>query len=146
MLLLEAKELHPAVKDFLAFLKRVKGLKRSRAYDMMCVADGRKTVEEIREATRNRVNKHRSTRKLPSPPPEEPEPNSVSVTGVDVTETAEASAGKHKADHSAEENADTSLAEFTFACHHWLPKMSEADRQKALQVVTDLVNPKAEAA
>jgi hypothetical protein len=47
-LLLEAKKLHPAVKDFMAFLKRVDGLKRSRAYDMMCVAGGQKTVEEIR--------------------------------------------------------------------------------------------------
>ena len=67
MLLLEAKKLHPAVKDFLAFLKRVDGLKRSRAYDLMCVAGGQKTVEEIREATRQRVRRHRSTKMLPKP-------------------------------------------------------------------------------
>jgi hypothetical protein len=38
------------------------------------------------------------------------------------------------------------LAEFLYACRHWLPKMSEADRQKALQLVNDIVSPKAEAA
>ena len=34
LLLLEAKKLHPAVKDFEAFLKRVQGLHLSRAYDL----------------------------------------------------------------------------------------------------------------
>ena len=142
-LLLEAKKLHPAVEDFKAFLKRVDGLKLSRAYDLMSVAGGRKTVEEIRAANRDRVKKHRK-KKLPKPEPEE-----LSVTSAPVTETAEASA-ERKADRSAEENADTSsascLVEFTYACHHWLPKMTEVDRQKALQLVSDIVNPKAEAA
>jgi hypothetical protein len=41
LLLLEAKKLHPAVKDFEAFLKRVDGLKLSRAYDCMRIAGGR---------------------------------------------------------------------------------------------------------
>ena len=41
MLLLEAKKLHPAVKDFEAFLKKVDGLKLSRAYDLLRLAGGR---------------------------------------------------------------------------------------------------------
>jgi hypothetical protein len=32
--LLEAKKLHPKVKDFNAFLSRVEGLKLSHAYDL----------------------------------------------------------------------------------------------------------------
>jgi hypothetical protein len=139
MLLLEAKKLHPVVKDFLAFLKRVKGLKRSRAYDMMCVADGRKTVEEIREATRKRVEKHRSSKTAPALDKPEPEPE-VSVTSAPVTETDEV---------SAEEEAATisrALAEFTYACRTWLPQMTEADRQSARLLVLELTNDKAEAA
>lgn len=66
LLLLEAKRLHPAVKDFEAFLKKVQGLKLSRAYDLLRLAGGRTTDEEIRQATRERVRKHRSKKK-PTP-------------------------------------------------------------------------------
>lgn len=70
LLLLEAKKLHPAVKDFEAFLKRVDGLKLSRAYDLLRLAGGRTTDEEIRKATRDRVKKHRASKKtLPRPHP-----------------------------------------------------------------------------
>jgi hypothetical protein len=78
---------------------------------------------------------------LPRPEPE-PEPE-VSVTSAPVTETAEESAGECKADRSAEEEAATisrALTEFTFACHHWLPKMTEVDRQKARQLVLELTS------
>jgi hypothetical protein len=145
LLLLEAKKLHPAVKDFEAFLKRVDGLKLSRAYDLMRLAGGRTTDEEIRRETRDRVKKHRSSKKLPRPRPK-PEPLNVSVTSTPVTETdPEANAERRKP-----ENADYSarcLAEFTFACRQYLPKMTEADRQKARVLVLELTTePKAEAA
>jgi hypothetical protein len=48
MLLLEAKKLHPAVKDFDAFLKEVDGLGLSRAYDLMRLAGGRKRLRSLR--------------------------------------------------------------------------------------------------
>src|SRR5271165_2937576 len=54
LLLLEAKKLHAAVNDFDAFLKRVNGLKLSRAYDLLRLAGGRTTDEELRKATRDR--------------------------------------------------------------------------------------------
>jgi hypothetical protein len=92
LLLLEAKKLHPAVKDFEAFLRRVDGLKLSRAYDLLRLAGGRTTDEEIRKATRDRVKKHRSSKK--------PEPPNLSVTLPDVTESAEASAEKRKAEYA----------------------------------------------
>jgi hypothetical protein len=160
LLLLEAKKLHPAVKDFEAFLGKVQGLKRSRAYDCMRIAGGRTTDEEIRKAGRDRVKKHRaSKKKLPGPTPTpKPEPQKLSVTGADVTETAESSAERRKAQYadaelSAEERAAKtsahSLAEFTIACRTWLPKITaEADRQKARLLVAELTSgkPKAEAA
>ena len=69
LLLLEAKKLHPAVKDFEAFIRKVQGLKLSRAYDCMRVAGGRTTDEEIGKATRDRVEKHRASKTLPGPTP-----------------------------------------------------------------------------
>jgi hypothetical protein len=84
-LLLEAKELHPKVADFEAFLKRVNGLKLSRAYDLLRLAGGRTTDEDLRQETRERVRKHRQKKKLPKPEPR-PEPKPVSVTSPDVTE------------------------------------------------------------
>jgi hypothetical protein len=95
LLLLEAKKLHPAVKDFEAFLKKVNGLKRSRAYDLLRLAGGRTTDEELRRDARDRKRKSREKklakgRKLPQPAPE-PEPQPVSVTDHRVTESPEIS-------------------------------------------------------
>jgi hypothetical protein len=83
-LLLEAKKLHPATEDFKAFLKKVDGLGLSRAYDLMRLAGGRTTDEELRKETRDRVEKHRAKKRLSKA---EPEP---SVTSPSVTESAEA--------------------------------------------------------
>jgi hypothetical protein len=133
LLLLEAKKLHPAVKDFEVFLKKVQGLKLSRAYDCMRVAGGRTTDEEIRKATRERVEKHRASKKtLPGPAPK---PAPLSVT-IDVTESAAGVSAR-------------CLAEFTVACRMWLPQITaEADRQKVRLLVAELTSgkPKVEAA
>ena len=156
LLLLEAKKLHPAVKDFEAFLKRVDGLKLSRAYDLLQLAGGRTTDEEIRKATRDRVKKHRSSKKLPGPvPAPKPEPPKLSVTSTPVTETPEASAERRKAQNAdlgltaKEKAAKVSahyLAEFILACRTYLPKITiEADRQKARLLVSELTGEKSNA-
>jgi hypothetical protein len=141
LLLLEAKRLHPAVKDFEAFLGKVQGLKLSRAYDCMRIAGGRTTDEENRKATRDRVEKHRARKKLPRPAPApRPELQKLSVTKPDVTETAEERAAKASA---------RGLAEFTTACRMWLPQITvEDDRRKARLLVSELTTskPKAKAA
>ena len=155
LLLLEAKKLHPAVKDFEAFLNKVQGLKLSRAYDLLRLAGGRTTDEEIRRATRERVKKHRSSKKQPGPAPKRPEPLKLSVTSTPVTETPEASAEKRKAQNanlnlSAEEKAAKVsahyLAEFVTACRTYLPKITiEADRQTARLLVSELTSGKSKA-
>jgi hypothetical protein len=140
LLLLEAKELHPAVKDFEAFLKRVDGLKLSRAYDLLRLAGGRTTDEELKKDARDRQQKSRaSKKKLPPPAPKRPEPKPISVTDPNVTETRKASSNENAASARC-------LAEFTFACRQYLPKMTEADKQKAYQLVSGLTSKKAEAA
>jgi hypothetical protein len=173
LLLLEAKKLHPKVKDFEAFLKLVHGLHLSRAHDLLALAGGRKTAEELRAETWERVQKHRESKKkkLPPPPtlPEKKLPP-PSVTSPDVTESAKRIAedgGPPRAKESAEisieqrraENAELDLspeeraakasarclAEFTVACGMWLPKMTEADQQKALLLVSEMTSGKPEA-
>jgi acetylornithine/succinyldiaminopimelate/putrescine aminotransferase len=120
LLLLDAHKLHPTRAKFQSFLKQVKGLGLSRAYDFMAVAGGRTTVEKLREQATSRKRKSRANnRSNPAAIP------SQSVTDPNVTESARA------------------LAEFTFACQTWLPKITdEADRQ----LVIELTTPKAEAA
>jgi hypothetical protein len=152
LLLLEAKRLHPAVKDFEVFLAKVQGLKLSRAYDLLRLAGGRTTDEELRKDARER--KQKSRKKLPRPAPA-PKPEPVSVT---VTETAEASAEKRKAENAGldlptdEKAAKVSaryLAEFTVAARQYLPKVTNpAHRETARRLVVELTggNAKTEAA
>jgi hypothetical protein len=101
LLLLEAKKLYPAVKDFEAFLKRVDGLKLSRAYDLLRLAGGRTTDEELRKEARDRKQKSRAKKKLPRPAPALKKPEPVSVTDPHVTESAEISIEQRQAEHAA---------------------------------------------
>jgi len=147
LLCLEVRKLHPTVKDFEAFLKKVQGLSLSWAYDCMRVAGGRITHEQLKEATKKRVKKHREAKKKLPTPAETPAAE-VSVTAPDVTESSEASGERRNAENakldlSAEEKAAKQsahyLAEFTFACRTYLPKITiEADRQKARLLVSEL--------
>src|SRR6516225_9834875 len=168
-LLLEVKKRHPKAADFEAFLKRVNGLGRSRAYDLLRLAGGRTTDEELRKEARERVRKHRAKKKLPTP-------ELVSVTDPDVTESskritqsAEISAEERRAqnaaldvepepiqlpdfDRSAEakrkQGSRIALNEFTYACKNYLPRITEeVDRQEARRIVSEmLVDKKAKAA
>jgi hypothetical protein len=149
LLLLEAKTLHPKVKDFEAFLKKVQGLKLSRAYDLLRLAGGRTTDAELKKDARERKQRSRAAKKKPTPPTLA-EPMPVSVTDPPVTETAEASAERPKAENadSPEEKAAKAsadyLAAFTAACRMYLPKITiEADRQKARLLVSELTSSKA---
>ena len=167
-LLLEAKKLHPAKKDFDAFLRRVNGLHISRAYDLLRLAGGRVTDEELRQEARERQRKSRAKRKLPKP-----EPQSESVTVTDpptrIAQSPEISTQERRAQNAAldteseptrvpefdrstgvreSQRSQIPLNEFKFACKNWLPKITEeADRQEALRFVTEmLADKKAKAA
>jgi hypothetical protein len=48
------------VKDFDAFLKKVHGLKLSRAYELLRLAGGRTTDEELKKENRERQQKSRA--------------------------------------------------------------------------------------
>jgi hypothetical protein len=133
LLLLEAKKLHPAVADFQAFLKRVDGLQLSRAYDMMRIAGGRATEEQIKKDARERQKKSRAKKKQPKPEP-------ISVTHPHVTESPKRKPEQKVFDspQKAHDQSARALAEFTLACRTWLPRISaDADRKKAFVFVSD---------
>jgi hypothetical protein len=144
LLLLEARKLHPKTKDFDAFLKRVDGLRLSRAYDYMRIAGGRTTEEELRKDARERKQKSRRARKIPKPSPELKKPEStskpepISVTDPHVTETPKRKPAEQKTFDSPQEAASArALAEFKYACRAWLPKITaKADRNDAFMLVT----------
>jgi hypothetical protein len=156
LLLLEARKRHPKLPDFEAFLKRVNGLKLSRAFDLLRLAGDRVTDEQLRQEARERQRKSRA-KKAKIPPPAkpitaEPKPKPDSVTTPHVTESQEISVEQRRRENanldlSAEERAAKAsahaLAEFIVACRNWLPKITvEADRQKAQLLVSELTSDK----
>jgi hypothetical protein len=139
-LLLEAKKRHSKVAEFEAFLKRVDGLKLSRAYDLMRLAGGRVTDAELRDDARERQQKSRAKRKLPPSPPLLPEPEPASdaksphsVTEPHVTETREID--------DDEQQSARAFGEFTKACETWLPLMNDIDLGRARSLVLALIEP-----
>jgi hypothetical protein len=138
LLLLEAKKLHPKVADFESFLKKINGFKLSRAYDLLRLAGGRTTDEELKKETRERVRRHREKQKLspkPQPLPAPMPPSAITTEydlSVTVTETAEESADRRKAENAAADAASTieakkALFNFKEACEKWLPTLGMAD-------------------
>jgi hypothetical protein len=87
VLLLELKQRYPKPKEFEAKLTEVSGLQRSRAYDYMALAGGRKTEEALREEARLRKEKERERKAKEKKEREQaekakpkPAPESVTVT------------------------------------------------------------------
>ena len=142
-LLLEAKKLQPAVKDFEAFLKHVNGLKLSRAYDYMRLAGGRTTDEKLKQEQRDRQAKSRAKKKLSKPEPKpEPKPDSVTVTEKPALiaaareETAEDSAERRKTENadlslSSEEGAARRSNSLPVRIHRRLPQLFTKDHSRS---------------
>jgi hypothetical protein len=137
VLLLEAKKIHPKVKDFKAFLKRVDGLELSRAYDCMRLAGGRVTDDELRKDARERQQKSRAKKKIPKPAPKplpdfrdvteslpKPEPKTKPKPKQPASAISDAMHRVTGAGKSA-----FALREFTFACKSWLPQITVPDDQ-----------------
>ena len=70
-LLEEAKQHHPSVADFEAFLKQTKvGINLRWAYECIAMAGGPKEAERLRTANKERVKKHREKKRLNKSKPE----------------------------------------------------------------------------
>jgi hypothetical protein len=95
VLLLNVKENHP--EHFEPICESV-GLSRSRRGELLMVASGKRTHEENNKRTRDRVNRHRAKKKANALP--KPDPGSCPLQ-ADVTDDAEASAERRKAEYDA---------------------------------------------
>ena len=166
LLLLDVSNKHP--KDFTAFLTRsCAGLGRSRAYELMQMAGGRKTVEQIRADTKKRVDRHRAKNKqrpLQETVTDQPEVADAPTIVPNPEPTAEASAEQRKAQHAAQDPAaieapaiaselptdapkatpkpkksKRALAEFKVAVDLWFAMMDPADKAEAATYATSKV-------
>jgi hypothetical protein len=78
---------------FTAFRKRFcPKLGRSRAHELLLIASGKKTIEETKTATRERVKKHRTAKKEAS--------SKVSAPSVTVTDDPAAGAERRDAEYT----------------------------------------------
>jgi hypothetical protein len=150
-LLLEAKKLHPTKKGFETFLRRVNGLHISRAYDLLRLAGGRTTDEELRQEARDRVRKHRAKKKLPKPesPPQSVTDPDVTDSPKRITQSPEISAEERRAENvlldddnepelSAEQKQSAHCRDkFIDACRTYLPKIiDDCDREAVIYAWT----------
>jgi hypothetical protein len=91
-LLIQAKEACDT-GGFTAFRERFcPNLGRSRAHELLLIASGKKTIEETKAATRERVKKHRAVKKAAS--------SKVSAPSVTVMDDPTASAEKRNAEYA----------------------------------------------
>ena len=114
-------------------------LGKSRAHELLQIASGKKTVEETKTATRERVNRHRSAK---AAAPKVPAPQS----SVTVTDDAEASAEKREAEYAAADGdtpkaneADTEAGTVANA-EGEIKELDEAEALKAKMDVAEMVN------
>lgn len=123
-LLKEAKQRHPAVADFEAFLQQTKvGINIRWAYECIAMAGDPKEAERLRTANKERVKKHREKKRLNKPKPTpEPAPKRKPEPEPEPKPTLKL--------HSAQRW----LSEFQVACDAYLLKLTqmsdlkEADR------------------
>ena len=157
LLLLEAKKLHPVVKDFEAFLKkRVEGLKLSRAYDLHASRwrpDDRRRDQEGDPRPRREAPRQQETAEANSGTEEAGAGAKFPLHQPDVTESTEASAERRKTEKQMPRRPSRRRRRLwpnsPSRAGQWLPRsMIEADRHKARLLVAELTSskPKAEAA
>jgi hypothetical protein len=150
-------------EDFAAFKRTYcPKLGQSRTYELLAIKEGRKTLEEIREAGRLRVAKHRASKRdvtekasvtstdspsapqaetlpLPGPEPEpdKPEPTVPTVEEFKALKAAaksEAEERRRAAARSHPRNASVDLKLFLNACYHFVPGLNEIELAKAEEI------------
>ena len=121
LLLIAINKNHPG--GFTAFLANsCSGLGRSRAYELMQIAGGRRSAEEIKAATKKRVERHRARKSNPL---------QAGVTdGKAEPAPADTSDGAPADRLTASEQA---LVRFKHIVDTAMPKMTPATRARALE-------------
>jgi hypothetical protein len=87
-------------KEHLTAVCERAGLGKSRTKELMSIALGRKTAQQVKDATKRRVADYRAKKKARALPKPKPEPEPKAAVTSDVTATPEPSAEAHKAEHA----------------------------------------------
>jgi hypothetical protein len=142
-LLLDVAENHP---NELKEVCRLAGLQPSRTNELMQIARGKKTPQQIKEQTKRRVTNHRAKKKTTTAPPApKPSPLHPHVTdtqnGVDLE--ASPATAEHKPIHLPTakppvSKSNKALGEFRYAVKHWLPKIKRAERMSAWEYAREI--------
>jgi hypothetical protein len=125
------------------------GIGASRRKELLQIALGRRTPEQIKCSTKERVKRHRDARRArePARPLQPP----VTASGNDVDPEASAAgcktedvATEHKAVHvppakPAVSAADHNLAQFRIACDTWLPRLPTSMHAAAHEYVREVL-------
>jgi hypothetical protein len=143
------------------------GLKRSRANELMQIARGRKSEAQVKSATKKRVAKYRAAKRLvrssPRPDPSVTSPpvtDNAQAKPADAETSIRACETKNAAIETEEQpreanpqpsdpvqecpendrdaKSERALAEFKFACNHYLAKMNASDRVSAIEYARTL--------
>jgi hypothetical protein len=144
-LLAEAHKKHPTEKAFEKFLQLAGGIQLRRARDLIGFALGRKDFEKHQIENAAAQQRHRDKLKaekierekekavLPKPDPKpDPKPKPKDK-GKPEPKPTERPALRNAA------MSATSLREFEFACRTYLPRLNEADLEKAEELFRDLM-------
>lgn len=120
--LIEAKK---QIKNFDAFLAKY-GLGSTRAYELIAIAEGRTTVEEVRAKSNERKKRHRDKKAEAAAVPPVASP-SVAAPPASVPE-------RTAPDKSAKALAKSAkaLAEFKYAVDRYMPQMDAEAKQQAV--------------
>jgi hypothetical protein len=127
--LIEAQKL--VGKKFQAFLKdHCNRLRKSRAYELIKIAKGKTTTQEVRAKTNERTKRHRAKAA-----------QAKKATETKATETKAVSAKilsatqRTQSEKALPSPSEQALEEFKFAVDTWLPKMDAAAKKKALAYI-----------
>jgi hypothetical protein len=147
-LLFDVQQNHPEHLE--AICARV-GISRSRRHELLMITSGRRTHEETKKKTKDRVDRHRAKKRTQALP----KPEFDCPLQADVTDNVEDSAERRKAEYTAlypdpvdEEHVEVepieapqpqiapvepeALAEFKAAADRWLPNMSDVYVSEAI--------------
>ena len=113
--LIEAKK---QIKNFDAFLAKY-GLGSTRAYELIAIAEGRTTVEEVRAKSNERKKRHRDKKAEAAAVPPVASP-SVAAPPASVPE------------RTAPDKSAKALAEFKYAVDRYMPQMDAEAKQQAV--------------
>jgi hypothetical protein len=131
--LIEARKQTASEVSFAAFLaEHCPTIGKSRAYELIRIAEGRTTQQQVSEENKKRKKRQRQRDRLAAERPRGP---------VSKTLLPQAAASVTSRTPSQANSPEWALAEFKMAVNTYLPKMDAAGKEAALAYLTEKMQP-----